>query len=282
MVRRVAFAAMAIPLLVVITWAGAWPLAILLAAVAMLGTGELFDLATRDGILPLRGLGRVMAALVPFTLLASISFPDVWLTRQWSYLLLLALLVVAGGAVFTRSLAQRPLSAVAVTLFGVTYAAVLPSMAFVIRHAQWGARSWAGTALLFFPLIVIWVCDSAAMFGGRLVGGPKLAPTISPGKTWAGAAAGVLGGSAIGAGYALAVFPRVGIPLGVAPAAVLALILTVVGQVGDLVESLLKREAGVKDSSSLIPGHGGVLDRLDSLYFALPVAAAGYHLLGLL
>jgi phosphatidate cytidylyltransferase len=282
MIRRVAFAAIAIPLLVVIVWAGAWPFAILLVVAAVLGTGELYDLAARDGVKPLRDLGRFFAMLVPLTLVAILEVPKFWLAQQWAYLLLLAVLLVVAVATFTRTPEQRPLASVAVTLFGIIYAAVLPSVAFVIRHAQWGERSWTGTAVLFFPLIVTWVCDSAAMFGGRLVGGSKLAPAISPGKTWAGGIAGIIGGTAIGAGYALLVFPRVRVPLGVAPAVVLALLVSVIGQVGDLAESLMKRGAGVKDSSAMIPGHGGVLDRLDSLYFVLPVAAAGYHYLGVL
>jgi phosphatidate cytidylyltransferase len=120
------------------------------------------------------------------------------------------------------------------------------------------------------------------MFGGRLIGGAKMAPTISPGKTWAGGIAGVIGGVAVGGLYAALLFPRVGLPVDLFAAIALALVISIVGQIGDLAESLMKREAGVKDSSALIPGHGGVLDRLDSLYFAIPVAAAAYHLLGLI
>lgn len=282
MVRRVTFAVVAIPVLVGVVWLGEWALALLLAVAAVLGIGELFELAAVGGVRPLGGLGRVIAALVPFTLLAAIEAPDIWIAHQWGYLLLLAVLLVFGAAVFGRSPAERPLASVAVTLFGIGYAAVLPSIAFTIRHAQWGGRSWTGTAMVFFPLIVTWVCDSAAMFAGRMIGGPKLAPNISPGKTWAGGVAGVIGGTAIGAVYALVVLARAGIGLGTVSAVLLALVISVIGQVGDLAESLLKREAGVKDSSALIPGHGGVLDRLDSLYFVLPVTAAGYHLLGLL
>lgn len=282
MVRRVTFAAIAIPLLVIIVWVGEWPLALLLVAAAMLGTRELFDLAARGGVRPLRALGIFLAMLVPLTLVAILEAPGFWLVQQWAYLLLLAILLVVAVATFTRTPDQRPLASIAVTLFGIVYAAVLPSIAFVIRHGQWDGRSWSGTAVLFFPLVVTWVCDSAAMFGGRMIGGPKLAPVISPGKTWAGAIAGVIGATVVGGLYALLVFPRVRIPLGIVPAAALALVLAVIGQVGDLAESLVKREAGNKDSSALIPGHGGVLDRLDSLYFVLPVAAAGYHYLGLL
>src|SRR6185312_2470851 len=116
-----------------------------------------------------------------------------------------------------------------------------------IRHGQWGTRSWAGTAMLFFPLLVTWICDSAAMLGGRAIGGPKLAPAISPGKTWSGAISGVVAGTLTGALYALVVFPRVQIAFAVVVALSLAFVLSIIGQIGDLAESLLKREAGVKD-----------------------------------
>jgi phosphatidate cytidylyltransferase len=279
MIRRVAFAVIAIPLLVGAVWLGEWPLVAVLMLAAVLGTDELFKIAVHTGIKPLRDVGRTIAILIPPLMLTALT--GNWLPNAWLYLGLLVTLVVVGGAVFTRAPEQRPLAAIAVTLFAPLYTAVLPSMAFVIRHAQWGARSWTGTALVFFPLVVIWVCDSAAMFGGRLIGGAKMAPTISPGKTWAGGVAGVVGGVAVGGVYGMLIFPQVGVQFGVFAAIALALVISIAGQIGDLAESLLKREAGVKDSSALIPGHGGVLDRLDSLYFAIPIAAAGYHLLGL-
>lgn len=283
MIRRVAFAVIAIPLLVGVVWLGEWPLIAVLVVAAVLGTGELFDLAERTGVKPLRELGRFLAAAVPVVMILLITAPSrFWFADQWGYLTVLAVLVVVVAAVFTRTPEQHPLASVAVTLLAPIYTSVLPSMAFIIRHAQWGGRSWTGTTLVFFPLVVTWVCDSAAMFFGQRIGGAKLAPTISPGKTRAGGIAGVVGGTATGALFALFVFPRVGITLEIVPAIVLALVLSVIGQVGDLAESLLKREAGVKDSSTLIPGHGGVLDRLDSLYFAIPVAAVGYHLLGVI
>jgi phosphatidate cytidylyltransferase len=181
-----------------------------------------------------------------------------------------------------RTPADRPLEAAAVTLLGVAYTGALPAFLLAIRHGQLPVRSWAGAWLVFFPLVVTWVCDTAAMFGGRTFGGPKLAPTVSPGKTRSGTVTGVLGALLVAPLFALVVFPRVGIGLGLLPALLIAGVLSVVGQVGDLAESLFKREAGVKDSSHLIPGHGGVLDRLDSLYFVVPVAAAMYRAFGVI
>jgi phosphatidate cytidylyltransferase len=284
MMKRVAFAVVAIPLVLVFVWGGSWGLTGLLEVAAVLGTLELFNLAAKQGIRPFRSTGLVAAAVGPMLLQFALVSPDArrMIDAWWTYGVIMLVLVVLTQAVVTRASADHPLAAVAVTLFGIAYAVALPSVLFVIRHAQWGPESWTGTALVFFPLVVTWVCDSAAMFGGRLIGGAKLAPTISPGKTRAGAIAGLVGGTVIGAVFALLVFPRVGVTLGIVPAIMLALVLSVIGQIGDLAESLLKREAGVKDSSTLIPGHGGVLDRLDSLYFAIPVAAAGYHLLGVI
>lgn len=282
MARRVAVALLAIPLLIGVVWLGGWPFAAVLLAASTLGIGELFALAEHAGVMPFRNLGRFLAAAVPVALMAMARWPvGSWLAENRNYVLLMAVLVIISAAVFSRSPHQRPLASIAVTLFGVIYCAMLPSALLIIRHARWDTRSWTGTTLVFFPLIVTWVCDSAAMLGGQLIGGAKMSPTISPGKTRAGGIAGVVGGTVIGAVYAMVAFPKAGIELDVASAAGLALVLSVVGQIGDLAESLIKREAGVKDSSSLIPGHGGVLDRLDSLYFVLPVAAASFHWLGI-
>jgi phosphatidate cytidylyltransferase len=191
------------------------------------------------------------------------------------------LLALLTWTLAARAPTAKPLAAAAVTLFGVLYAGALPAFLLAIRHGQHGTRSWAGTALVFFPLVVIWVCDSAAMSGGRRFGGPKLAPTVSPGKTRSGAVAGVVGALLVAPIFAYGIFPSVGVPSAIGPALVIAMVLAVLGQAGDLVESLFKREAGVKDSSHLIPGHGGVLDRFDSLYFAIPLTAALYRLFGI-
>lgn len=130
-----------------------------------------------------------------------------------------------------------------------------------------------GVACVVWLLIVIWSTDTAAFFAGRSIGGPKLAPRFSPKKTWSGAIAGVVCAAAAGAAFAwFAELP------GWIGLAVVSAIVSVIGQVGDLIESAFKRRFGVKDSSNLIPGHGGVLDRLDSLVTA-SVAALGIGLL---
>jgi phosphatidate cytidylyltransferase len=198
----------------------------------------------------------------------------------WPYAVALWIVLVMTAALATRPPTARPLEAVAATVFGVCYTAVLPAFLIDLRHAAYGERSWAGAWLVFFPLVVTWVCDTAAMFAGRSIGGPKLAPTVSPGKTRVGAVAGVAGALLVAPLFALWIFPAVGVTAPLAALLLMAAVLSLVGQVGDLAESLFKREAGVKDSSSLIPGHGGVLDRFDSLYFVVPAAAALYRLLG--
>jgi len=135
-----------------------------------------------------------------------------------------------------------------------------------------------GPVLVLYLFVLIWVADSGAYFAGRAFGRRKLSPFVSPGKTWAGVA-GALGGAAISAlvlSYSGAVGPAAPLPL-----LLLSLLVTMVSIGGDLWESRLKREAGVKDSGHLLPGHGGMLDRIDSLLAAAPVFALGAGLIGL-
>jgi phosphatidate cytidylyltransferase len=284
LVKRVVFAAVAIPLALLVVWYGGWPLALLVSVVGVLGTRELFALAVAGGNLPLRTTGLVLAGAVPLIAHASLTMPDVGLVvgSSWPYLFALGVVLLLMELLLVRAPDQRPLAAISITIFGVAYASLMPAFLLGIRHAMFGERSWAGAAMVFFPLVVVWVCDSAAMFGGKAFGGPKLAPTISPGKTRSGGLAGMIGGALVAPLFALVVFPRVDIVMSLGAAIVMAVTIALVGQAGDLAESLFKREAGVKDSSNLIPGHGGVLDRFDALYVSLPVAAMLYQWFGLL
>jgi phosphatidate cytidylyltransferase len=278
---RVAFAVPAIGVTLVVLWRGGLLLAGLLAVLGVLGTREIYDFARRQGIAPLETLGYFGAAAIPFA--------AVWVTETdffWVGPVLalgaLWLLAVMVAALLVRGPQQRPLSAVAVTVFGCLYASALLAFIVPIRHGVHSeAHPLASTALVVFPLAVTWICDTCAMAAGTLVGGRKLAPVLSPHKTWSGAIGGVVGALIAALVFGPTVFNRLALHLPVTQLLTLGLVIAVAAQVGDVSESLFKREVGLKDSSALIPGHGGVLDRLDSLYFVVPVSASLYWLFGL-
>jgi len=144
-------------------------------------------------------------------------------------------------------------------VFGVPYLC-LPVAALIGLRAE----ETYGVLCIFWILIVIWITDTGAFFGGRAMGGPKLAPAVSPDKTWSGALTGVATAFVAGATYAWAVDLPAPMIIGLVSIAV-----SISGQLGDLLESGLKRRFNVKDSGTLIPGHGGVLDRIDSLVTAV-------------
>ncbi|MEP6572660.1 MAG: phosphatidate cytidylyltransferase [Gemmatimonadota bacterium] len=280
LVRRIGFAVIAIPVALGIVWLGGIPLALLVAIVSVLGTRELFDLAGHQDIRPARILGYITAAAFAPLALAGLTDAGVraFVFDAWPYAAALWLIGLLTWALLSRAPTGKPLATVAVSALGPLYAGALPAFLLSIRHGGFGNRSWAGTWLVFFPLVLTWICDTAAMFGGRAFGTTKLAPTISPGKTRAGAIAGLVGALVAAPIYNHFVLVPEGVGMRLWQSLVFAAVLAVVGQVGDLAESLFKREAGVKDSSHLIPGHGGILDRFDSLYFVLPVAAVLYRL----
>lgn len=283
LLKRVAFAAVAIPVALAVVYVGGLPLVALLALVGALGARELFDFAARQGIQPVRPFGLLAAAAFAPLAYVAASGREVGesLRETWGYWAALWLIALLSWVLWLRKPSDKPLETVAVTVFGSLYAGALPAFLIGIRHGDGGGDRWASTWLVFFPLVITWVCDTAAMFGGRALGGPKLAPTVSPGKTWSGSITGLIGALMVVPVYQYLVFDRVGVALPLWYGLLFAAVLSVVGQIGDLAESLLKRQAGLKDSSPLIPGHGGVLDRFDSLYFVVPVAAALYHVFGL-
>ena len=279
--RRVAFSAVAIPAAAAAAYVGGWVLAVFLAVIGVLATREVYDLSAATGVDPLRRTGLAAAAVLPLATYwakgSEVHFaePALYLGALW----MLAVIVLAA---WRRGPAKRPLTAVAVTVFGVLYVPGLLSFAIVLRHPTGvGLDSSLGTALLFFPLALTWIGDTAAMAGGKLIGGPRLAPVLSPRKTWAGAACGLAGTLVSAWAYTVLVLAPMGRPLAPVAALLCALAISVSGQVGDVAESLFKREVGVKDSSALIPGHGGMLDRVDSLLFVLPVTAGLFRVFGL-
>jgi phosphatidate cytidylyltransferase len=291
-VQRILVAVVAIPAAVGVVYWGGLPLAAVVGLLAALGAWELVGLARRQGVAPLGPLAVGVSAIFPLSVWALFggAFPPSGADllsfaasrpSSWDLLALLVLLVLA-ATLAARTPSQRPLAAAAVTLLVPLYCGALPSFLLGIRYGVGPPRHWPATWVVFFPLAVTWICDTAAMYGGKLMRGPKLAPVVSPGKTRSGAVAGLLGGVAAAVAYnRLALLPS-GFTIPWWQAAAAGLLLSAVAQIGDLAESLLKREAGVKDSSHLIPGHGGVLDRLDSLYFVIPVAALVFRMVGVL
>jgi phosphatidate cytidylyltransferase len=277
--QRLAFAAVAIPAVATIVWVGGWVLALALAALGVLGAGEVYGLARRQGVEALTGAGYGAAAAVPLGAYWIRLHEDVGVAAgvfagvAW----LLAVPVLA----MRRGPGARPLAAVGVTVFGVLYAAVLPAFLLLLRYPAAGpGAATARAALVLFPLALTWLCDTAAMAAGSAIGGRRLAPVLSPGKTWAGAVGGAVAAVALAPVLGLALLRPLGWDLTVPQLLGVGLAVGTVGQLGDVAESLFKREAGVKDSSALLPGHGGILDRLDSLYYVIPVSAILFRLYG--
>jgi len=226
-----------------------------IAAAVLLGMWEFMGLMNARGIAAEPVTGALVLAAV-FTQVAY-GWPTlpVWPAAA---LLALASLLWQGGDFEAR------LSTSAATLLGSVYLGGLGgAMAGLALLAPVGDGPWRVVLLM----AVIMVADSAAYFAGRAFGRRKMAPSISPAKTWEGAAAGLMGG-VLGA---LAVRALGLHRLPALDAAVLGALVAAVGMAGDLAESLLKRWAGVKDSGTLFPGHGGMLDRLDSLLFGAPI-----------
>ena len=289
--KRILFSIVAAPLALWIVLAGGAPLAALLAIVSAVGAWEFFRIARATGARPLDDVGIALAGVVPLAIHA--HYLGVFAVRPALGALLV--LLIMGATIWLRGVDGSPLGAAATTLFGVLYTAGMLGFGYAIRYHDIvagydtvGAKHLSlgplavpippGGALLIFPLLVTWASDIGAYVVGRAMGGRKLMPSVSPGKTIAGALGGVGASMLVAYAYGRGVLVPVA-HLGFSPwgALLFGLLISAAAQVGDLFESLLKREGGVKDSSHIIPGHGGVLDRVDSLLFVLPVA---YLLLG--
>jgi phosphatidate cytidylyltransferase len=267
--KRVASALVLAPVAVACVWFGDAPLAALLACAAAAGAWEFYRLAVAGGARPFARSGIVAAGLLPIAVHAE-TLGVVRVPLAAGVLFTLALL---GAAVWRRGVDGHPLLAVATTLLGVAYVAAPLCYGYALRNFPYAVGRPAGTAVLMLPVLATWASDVGAYFAGRAIGGRKLIPSVSPGKTVAGAVGGLILTGIVAVlyeRYALKPYAQLAFLPGRALAFGLAV--SVAAQLGDLVESLLKRDAGVKDSSRLIPGHGGVLDRVDSLLFVLPLS----------
>lgn len=277
LVRRVLFSLVAIPVALAAIWFGDWALATLLAIAAALSASEYFGMARAAGLQPLARAGAALAGLIPIVLHGArleLFRIDLFAVAT------VVLLGLLASSIWARWPGGRPTGAVATTVFGIAYTGGTLAFGYVLRYHPYAIGPRAGAALLALPLLLTWTSDIGAYAVGRTLGRRKLIPAVSPGKTVAGAVGALVLCMIVAWAYDRWVLvPHASLamrlpPLGstvVAPMLFGALVCAA-AQIGDLAESLLKRDAGVKDSSTLLPGHGGVLDRLDSLFFVLPVA----------
>jgi phosphatidate cytidylyltransferase len=182
----------------------------------------------------------------------------------WRYLAVLAFLLLGGLILELARRTGRTLALLGGSLLGGLYVGLLPAFLFRIRALM--GDDGLGMHATYLVFLVVWGCDTFAYTVGRLFGRHRFWPSVSPGKSWEGAVGGAAG-AVILAVLAQRWFAGF---LGLGEAVLFGLLAGVISQVGDLAESLLKREAALKDTSSLIPGHGGVMDRFDSLLFSAP------------
>ncbi len=267
---RVLVAIIAIPLVIGVVYLGGLVLAVTLGLVSALAARELYRIATAGGYAPLARTGTLMAFLLPLGVhlfrLGRFVPPEIALGAM----VIMALFTLT---LFRRSPEQHPLGAAAVTLLGVLYTGGFLSFAYALRYHNYVVTARAGSALAFYPFVLTWISDTAGYFVGRALGRTKLMPSVSPGKTREGAIGALVCSMLASWAYAQWVLvPYASLGMRTAIALALGAAIGASVQIGDLVESLLKREGGVKDSSHLLPGHGGVLDRIDGMLFALPVA----------
>ncbi len=299
LLARVLVAAVGIPLVTWIVMLGGWYFFVFMEIVGVIALTEFYALAKRKETYPNVGLGVVggILMMIPFIherleffirrLFNIVGDPSVNYPTQFVVFVSLALLgvflVLAAEVVRNRA---NAFFNTAITVFGVFYIslflgcfvglreifdATFPTWKFAIPDLPGLTRleqvdRWGGY-MVMSVLAGIWVCDSAAYFAGSAFGRHKLLPRVSPGKSWEGSVVGFLAAIGLVLGARALFLPF----LAVRDAVVIGVIIGVFGQLGDLAESLLKRDVGAKDSSHLLPGHGGAFDRFDSLLFVAPL-----------
>ncbi len=255
--RRVLTALVLAPIALALTWLGGWGFALLVAFAAAVAQAELYALMRKADLRPHVPLGLVLGVLAVLSPLVLWALP------------VMAVGVIVLLAVFVFRQIGHPIPDAAATLFGVVFPAFLLSYGITLREADgFPLLDGDGFWLMATVLVGVWGADTFAYFAGRAFGKTKLLPTVSPKKTWEGAIGGLLGAIGIIAIFRITVLPV----LDWTDVAALALCCGVAGPMGDLFVSRLKRSVGAKDTGRWLPGHGGLLDRLDAALFAVPLA----------
>jgi len=242
-------------------WAPFWPFLLVLLATIEIGLFEFFAICRHAGFRPMPIVGYGVALVVCFTQVSELSAPQ----REVLPVLVLAALLISALALWHAADLRGYLGTVATTVFGVLYVALTLSFLIPMRFSR--KPPWAeGRELVFLLFLVIWAGDICAYLVGRSVGRTPLFSRVSPKKTVEGAIGGFSGSLLVAWGFTHWFWRTADLKAVILWAGLVAL----AGQVGDLVESALKRGAGLKDSGTLLPGHGGLLDRIDSLLFGAP------------
>ncbi|MFN3871360.1 MAG: phosphatidate cytidylyltransferase [Ignavibacterium sp.] len=255
---RIIVSVIAIPLILLVSYLGKWYFTTFILAISLIAFYEFSSFARVKNsfiILPLGLLGIAAIIINQFN-----PFID------FRALLIIWFLVLLIYELFRNK--ESALLNLGLTTFGFLYFALTGSSLVAIRefYPDTDQLYSQGAFLIFSMLGTIWICDSAAFFFGTALGKHKLFPRVSPKKSWEGAIFGF-----VFAILSMILFHKIFVDfLQLETAIGLGIIIGIFGQIGDLVESLLKRDAGVKDSSNLIPGHGGIFDRFDSLLFSAP------------
>jgi phosphatidate cytidylyltransferase len=287
LLKRIATAVVLIPIVLALILRAPLPvLTVVAALVALLTIYEFLKLTESYGVEPMTLPTYLFTALF-FMALGVSTAGETPLLSTGKFLIALAFASAIAPFIFlTRAMRGENLStgypAAAASAFAFAYIALPMGMLVQIR------QQWAGAFYLLYLLLVVWAGDIFAYFVGKSIGRHLMAPRISPKKTWEGAAASVI--ASVGVGWLLfshaepisSALLRWGLierrdglfwleQPAMAPVILLTIALNVAAQLGDLVESLIKRGAGVKDSGAILPGHGGMLDRIDALLFAAPV-----------
>ncbi len=298
--QRVLTAIVALPLLIWLFIYGGLPFAVLVGAATAVGLYEFFAMMEARGFKPMKTVGYALG--IAFVAVAYLSEYLLTIVVTFSMLTVMAMQL-------TKRDIPASITGMAVTVFGLLYVAWLLSHAVLLRNVGWEILEFGGNNAPFrqftggltdrderfvfvvgvFFMFVVFACtflnDTGAYFAGRFFGKHKLAPSVSPKKTWEGAVGGVFASTAGAAGVKfvfdswvpdgrLIDFPYWAI-------LVIGFVLAIASILGDLVESLIKRDADIKDSGWIIPGHGGILDRIDALLFTFPVTyylAQAYYL----
>jgi phosphatidate cytidylyltransferase len=262
--KRILTAAVALPILLYTVWSKSYfPFAVLAVLAVLVALSEFYSLANAAGLRPQNLLGYLAAVAV---LGCFLLWKPGWITAVFVLLTLASL----AARLSERSELAGSLGSVSATVFGVAYVAVLGGSLVGVRMGPGpqvadDAGLSSKLLMMFFAMVIF--TDTGAYYTGRGLGRHKLAPKISPGKTIEGSIGGFIAAVAAGPLCRLTFFPEV--PL--VEALALGGAIGIVSQIGDLAESMLKRSVGAKDSGSLLPGHGGMLDRIDSILFCAPI-----------